>query len=995
MANQTFKLSSTVTIERIEYTNGDDYLIKGSGNLTECKSKFGTYNPKWIEVYICGNFETIEDSCFSKDNIRCVELRNGGSYRHIANKCFCSSKLERISLPETLETIGHNNFSGLITSFNIPTMIHDFPADNLIACDKLETITVSEGNTAFKAVDGILYNYDLTVAVFCPNAKTGRIVLPSSVKHIGDYCFYGCKNLKDVVIPPFIESIGEYAFSKSTFNKLIIPNSVKTIGYGCFKETIIRDFLKLSSQISILPDESFRSSDIKKIVFSYRDITEIGNNAIGNIKKDIIPSSVSFESLINLGITALNYCNQTKTFEFFSCLDKIGDDAFLNTKDDVKLRYFSSCPIRLSANAFRGLSDNATLIVPKGSKIIFKNATPWSSIPNICESNLDIDYDDKGGEVVVSDETHLKRIKSVADSKIKADRYFLKEILEDLCLSYLYVDSDEEYEEALDVIKYNRSFSPAVIPDLEQKMCQNWTNKYKIKLVSRTVFDNPASPFTMNYGESRVSLSVVDTLALPIMDVTPTPTELSTASIQVVFNEDIQKQLQSILSQAKKCLRIAVSWFTNYSLFKQVQEIASSGIKVQLITNNDLTNNGGYCLNLNELINAGVEVSLVEYPHLLHHKFCIIDEETIVNGSYNWTRFSAKNYENIIVIRNDMNVIQAFTKEFKILLQNAEHKCIAEMPEFVPERPEYDRSAFRQYVTEELDAEARETSEERDKITMLQKAVSLNSEYLEKINPEVKKNYSEAFKTVKESVSMKNVIAAMVEDKPISEITSPTVTSSSSTIIPSSNNATATDSVPSTSPVQEKTAVVSRATQLIVEKVKASELLMVLDVSGSMENTYKSGHVHNISKKALSAAMAITDSKEVSLWTFGNKAQFVANVGVDSISKIDQIHCKKEGTKLKEFVNAVNGSLRNNALIIIFTDDDSSSIAAAISAMQNRSDVFWQIIVYGKSHVNISKSISDIANTSVVSLTDYASKTQEEISIVLLKDYIQWKKNRS
>lgn len=945
MANQTFKLSSTVTIERIEYTNGDDYLIKGSGNLTECKSKFGTYNPKWIEVYICGNFETIEDSCFSKDNIRCVELRNGGSYRHIANKCFCSSKLERISLPETLETIGHNNFSGLITSFNIPTMIHDFPADNLIACDKLETITVSEGNTAFKAVDGILYNYDLTVAVFCPNAKTGRIVLPSSVKHIGDYCFYGCKNLKDVVIPPFIESIGEYAFSKSTFNKLIIPNSVKTIGYGCFKETIIRDFLKLSSQISILPDESFRSSDIKKIVFSYRDITEIGNNAIGNIKKDIIPSSVSFESLINLGITALNYCNQTKTFEFFSCLDKIGDDAFLNTKDDVKLRYFSSCPIRLSANAFRGLSDNATLIVPKGSKIIFKNATPWSSIPNICESNLDIDYDDKGGEVVVSDETHLKRIKSVADSKIKADRYFLKEILEDLCLSYLYVDSDEEYEEALDVIKYNRSFSPAVIPDLEQKMCQNWTNKYKIKLVSRTVFDNPASPFTMNYGESRVSLSVVDTLALPIMDVTPTPTELSTASIQVVFNEDIQKQLQSILSQAKKCLRIAVSWFTNYSLFKQVQEIASSGIKVQLITNNDLTNNGGYCLNLNELINAGVEVSLVEYPHLLHHKFCIIDEETIVNGSYNWTRFSAKNYENIIVIRNDMNVIQAFTKEFKILLQNAEHKCIAEMPEFVPERPEYDRSAFRQYVTEELDAEARETSEERDKITMLQKAVSLNSEYLEKINPEVKKNYSEAFKTVKESVSMKNVIAAMVEDKPISEITSPTVTSSSSTIIPSSNNATATDSVPSTSPVQEKTAVVSRATQLIVEKVKASELLMVLDVSGSMENTYKSGHVHNISKKALSAAMAITDSKEVSLWTFGNKAQFVANVGVDSISKIDQIHCKKEGTKLKEFVNAVNGSLRNNALIIIFTDDDSSSIAAAISAMQNRSDVLWQNII--------------------------------------------------
>mgnify|MGYP002513994031 CR=1 FL=1 len=31
---------------------------------------------------------------------------------------------------------------------------------------------------------------------------------------------------------------------------------------------------------------------------------------------------------------------------------------------------------------------------------------------------------------------------------------------------------------------------------------------------------------------------------------------------------------------------------------------------------------------------------------------------------------------------------------------------LKEMPDFVPERPEYDRGAFRQYVTEELDAEA-------------------------------------------------------------------------------------------------------------------------------------------------------------------------------------------------------------------------------------------------------------------------------------------------
>ena len=986
MADQTYQLGPSITMERREYANEHDYVLKGSGNLSGIKSKFIRLSSKWIEVYIEGKFDSIEDNCFSHDNVKYIEVRYGGSYKHIGNNCFCSSKLERITLPETLETIGHNNFRGLITSFNIPSQIIDFPADNLKECHKLTTITVSSGNTSYIVLDGVLYNKDLTIAVFCPNAMTGNVILRNTVEHIGEYCFYGCKNLKKIVIPPSVKTIGNYAFSECSIDKLVVPNSVKSIGSGCFKKAVIKESLKLSSQIYVIPDECFKESDINRLMYSYCDVTEIGNNAIGNIKKDIIPQYVSFYSLKHLGISALNYCNETEIFEFFSCLEKIDDNAFQNTKDNVKIRYFSTNPIRLSANVFRGLSENAMLIVPKGSKIIFQNAIPWSLISNICESELDVDINENGEEIIVTDEIYLKRLKSVADSKIKADRYFLKEIIEDLCLNYLYVDNDDEYNEALKVIKYNRSFSPAIISDLEQRMCQNWTNKYKLKLANITVFDSPASIVTMVDEGTNISLPAVDTMALPVMEIAPFVPEKSIHSVQVIFNEDIQKQLQNILTLAKKSLKIAVSWFTNYSLFKQVKEIAATGIKVQLITNNDLTNNGGYCLNFNELINEGVEISLIEYPHLLHHKFCIVDDDVIVNGSYNWTRFSSKNYENITVIRNDSDAVEAFTKEFENLLENAEHKCIKEMPEFVPERSEYDRSAFRQYVTEELDAEARETSNERHKITALQKAISLNSEYLEKINPEVKKNYAEAFKTVNESVSMQNTIAAMVEDKPIPMTSASINVSSSSTGISTTLSSSTTSAIAAPS-------VVSRATQQIVEKVKASELFMVLDVSGSMRDTYNAGHVHSISKKALSASLAITDSKEVSLWTFGSNVQFIDNIGIDSISKIDQVHCKNEGTELKKFVEAADSSIKDNALVIIFTDDDSSSIASAISAMQKRDNVFWQIIVYSISFGNITKSISNVANTSVISLTDYASKSEEQISQLLLKDYIDWKKN--
>ena len=45
----------------------------------------------------------------------------------------------------------------------------------------------------------------------------------------------------------------------------------------------------------------------------------------------------------------------------------------------------------------------------------------------------------------------------------------------------------------------------------------------------------------------------------------------------------------------------------------------------------------------------------------MHHKFCIIDDRVLMNGSFNWTRSaSEKNYENIMVTTQ-----KALVKEFR------------------------------------------------------------------------------------------------------------------------------------------------------------------------------------------------------------------------------------------------------------------------------------------------------------------------------------------
>ena len=315
------------------------------------------------------------------------------------------------------------------------------------------------------------------------------------------------------------------------------------------------------------------------------------------------------------------------------------------------------------------------------------------------------------------------------------------------------------------------------------------------------------------------------------------------------------------------------------------------------------------------------------------------------------------------------------------MLQKAEHKDINTMPECVPPRPEYDRNAFKQYVTEELDAEARETSEQRDKITALQKAAKLNPEYFEKLNPNAKETLEEAFKVVEQSVTMTKDIAAMVEGKPM-----PSVVTLSQTDSASSASTTTKVAVQSTAQP-----VVTKEEKAIVEKIKASDLFMVLDVSGSMQGTYSAGHVYNITKKAVSAALAVSDTQEVSLWKFGDSSSFVKNIGVANLSDINDVKCSNSGTELAKFVTNANSSIKDNSLVIIFTDDDGGSINGAVGGMKNRTDVFWQIIVYG-SHNSISSAISGIPNISLVSMTDYASKGESEINQALLKDYINWKK---
>lgn len=959
----------------VRYTRSHN--IVGTGSITNCYAS--DYSSYFDSFNIDSGITELSDKCFSKYSVSSVSLPS--TLIKIGSSCFKNSRITSIHLPEGLKSIGHDNFPSSLQSLNIPKNIKEFFIDNVAGCSDLKEITVDENNKFYKAKDGILYNFDMTEILFCPNAKTGKVIIPNNVTRIGNYCFAKCQSLDMVIIPTSVVEIGDYAFQGIKINKLNIRNSVKSIGVGCFAEAVVSEEFKFSSLVLTIPRGAFESFECQPALNFIERLEIIETDAFNSCSDSALPQTISLYKIREIQNCAFQSTRNVTNIELFSSLDNLGDNIFDDCNDSLVVRCFTYAPLTSREDTLGNLGENATLVVPKGTKIIYENIAPWSTFPNIEEWETDEDKNDKGKFVKVSDEIYCKRLHSIAESKSKVDRYFIKEVIEELAQAYLYVDSDEEYEEAMTLIAYNRSFSPAIVPELEKQLCSEWTNKYKLRIIDNSLLENYASPLVFA-GQDIQSLPKPEMVILPLPDaieIEPAKEGFKSSSVVAYFDEEILKQLHNYLTFARKSLKIAVSWFTNYSLFKQLKQMASDGIKIQLIINNDLINNGGYCLNFNELIeNENVELSLVEYPHLLHHKFVIIDDNLLITGSYNWTRFSSKNYENMVVIK-DEEIIEQFKDEFNELIENAEYRCIEKMPDYVKERPEYDRSAFKQYITEELDAQARESTDERDKITALKKAVDLNPKYLEKINPGVQEKYHEAFKVVDNIACIQNVILNNV----VQQVKVQHSKTTGGTITP-------TKQVVSQSKVKVGK-VLTRQQEAFIETIKASGLIMCLDISGSMSDTYAKGHVHEITKKALSASLALTEEKVVNIWTFGDNAQFEGSYGINQIDQINRISSKNEGTYLLKFVEKANSSINDGALCIIFTDDDSSSISAAVEGMKQRKNVFWQIIAYEQDVKNIKAAIKNRKNISVVSLFDYQNKTDEDISEILLKNYIMWK----
>ena len=263
------------------------------------------------------------------------------------------------------------------------------------ACELLETTGyndtylhqaykyASEGNFA----DAV--KYGLTVVVIPEGVETipdnyfkieygtnelKKVVLPTSIKSIGTSAFYGCAKLVEIDLPSGLKSIGNYAFAKCKSLKSIeIPNSVENMGSNVFQECTSLQSASIPGNLNTVPSQTFM------------DCSSLTTITLQN-------------GIEILGIGTFSGCTNLVNITLPDSLVSIESNAFYKCYSLVEI----TIPAKVNLIRYSAFSSCSSLL-----KVYFANQEGWQ-------------YEFGGTKVnVTNDQDNAKELRSVTSSTIE------------------------------------------------------------------------------------------------------------------------------------------------------------------------------------------------------------------------------------------------------------------------------------------------------------------------------------------------------------------------------------------------------------------------------------------------------------------------------------------------------------------------------------------------------------------------------------------------
>jgi len=137
--------------------------------------------------------------------------------------------------------------------------------------------------------------------------------------------------------------------------------------------------------------------------------------------------------------------------------------------------------------------------------------------------------------------------------------------------------------------------------------------------------------------------------------------------VEVYFapEDNVEDQIVEELLSAEENIHFATFTFTSDAIAHNLIQKHEEGVLVEGIY--EKSQIGPYS-TYDSLLSSGITVIKDENPAFMHNKFFIIDNKTVITGSFNPTRHAnEENDENILVIHNE-DVAEQYAIEFKEML---------------------------------------------------------------------------------------------------------------------------------------------------------------------------------------------------------------------------------------------------------------------------------------------------------------------------------------
>ncbi len=139
------------------------------------------------------------------------------------------------------------------------------------------------------------------------------------------------------------------------------------------------------------------------------------------------------------------------------------------------------------------------------------------------------------------------------------------------------------------------------------------------------------------------------------------------SNLEIYFSPNIKKHLITEINSAKNSIDIAIYVFTDRDVADALNRIAKRGVKVRVLFGET---SDQFSSSVDESLVPEIEkkkdgIHKFESDGIMHNKFAVIDENTVITGSYNWTySANAKNNENLIIIRDNSQIARKYEDEF-------------------------------------------------------------------------------------------------------------------------------------------------------------------------------------------------------------------------------------------------------------------------------------------------------------------------------------------